>query len=57
MKIVRLLLLLCASLCWVVAAHARTVLQEYLPAAAASDLVPGADGFGPIRADLAVAPV
>jgi len=57
MKIVRLLLLLCASLCWVAAAHARTALQEYLPAAAASDLMPGADGFGPIRADLAVAPV
>jgi NosR/NirI family nitrous oxide reductase transcriptional regulator len=32
-------------------------LEEYLPAAAASDLVPGADGFGPVRDDLAVAPV
>ncbi|MDP9588586.1 UNVERIFIED_ORG: NosR/NirI family nitrous oxide reductase transcriptional regulator [Shinella zoogloeoides] len=57
MKIVRLLLLLCASLCLVAPAHARTVLEEYLPAAAASDLVPGAEGFGPIREDLAVAPV
>ena len=33
------------------------LVQEYLPAEAASDLVPGADGFGPIRSDLAVAPV
>lgn len=57
MKIVRLLLLLCASLCLVAPAHARTVLEEYLPAAAASDLVPGAEGFGSIREDLAVAPV
>ena len=57
MKIVRLFLLLCASLCLVAPAHARTVLEEYLPAAAASDLVPGAEGFGPIREDLAVAPV
>ncbi|RFZ82559.1 regulatory protein NosR [Shinella sp. WSJ-2] len=57
MKIVRLLLLLCASLCLVAPAHARTVLEQYLPAAAASDLVPGAEGFGSIREDLAVAPV
>ncbi len=33
------------------------MLQQYLPAAKVSDLVPGADGFGPIRADLAAAPV
>lgn len=57
MKLVRLVLLLCASLCFTVSANARTVLQEYLPAAKASDLVPGADSFGPVRDDLAVAPV
>ncbi|WP_444452909.1 4Fe-4S binding protein [Rhodobacter capsulatus] len=34
-----------------------TVLEKYLPQIAAADLVPGADGFGPLREDLAVAPV
>jgi NosR/NirI family nitrous oxide reductase transcriptional regulator len=57
MKLFRLVLLLCASLCLAVSASAATMLQEYLPAATASDLVPGADGFGPVRDDLAVAPV
>ena len=36
---------------------AETVLEKYLPQIAAADLVPGADGFGPLREDLAVAPV
>ncbi|MDZ4094485.1 MAG: 4Fe-4S binding protein [Paracoccaceae bacterium] len=34
-----------------------TVLAKYLPEVAASDLVAGADAYGPIRSDLAVAPV
>lgn len=38
-------------------AVAETVLQDLLPDQLASDLVPGADGFGPIRDDLAAAPV
>ncbi|MBB3978446.1 NosR/NirI family nitrous oxide reductase transcriptional regulator [Rhizobium azooxidifex] len=57
MKLVRLFLLLCASLCFTASASARTVLQEYLPTVTASDIVPGAEGFGPVRDDLAVAPV
>ncbi|THV20550.1 NosR/NirI family protein [Peteryoungia ipomoeae] len=57
MKFFRLVLLFCASLCLAVSASAAPVLQEYLPAAKVSDLVPGADSFGPIREDLAVAPV
>ncbi len=57
MKLFRLVLLLCASLCLAYSASAASVLQKYLPAAKVSDLVPGADGFGPIRADLPVAPV
>ncbi len=57
MKFFRFVFLLCAGFCLAFSAHARTVLQDYLPAAKVSDLVPGADGFGPIRDDLAVAPV
>ncbi len=34
-----------------------TVLAKFLPDVVASDIVPGADGFGPIRDDLAAAPV
>jgi NosR/NirI family nitrous oxide reductase transcriptional regulator len=57
MKFIGFVLLLCVSLCCAVSASARTVLQDYLPSAVASDFVPGAEGFGPIREDLAVAPV
>jgi NosR/NirI family nitrous oxide reductase transcriptional regulator len=58
MKILRLLFLFCAMLGLLAGnALAATVLQEYLPAEVASELVPGADVFGPIRSDLAVAPV
>ncbi len=57
MKLFRLVVLLCASLCLAVSARAATVLQEYLPDTVASEFVPGADGFGPVRDDLAVAPV
>ncbi|VDC19914.1 NosR/NirI family protein [Pseudogemmobacter humi] len=39
------------------AASAETVLQTLLPAQNAADLVPGADSFGPVREDVAVAPV
>ncbi|WP_323039663.1 4Fe-4S binding protein [Gemmobacter sp.] len=35
----------------------ETVLEKLLPEQVAASLVPGADAFGPIRADLAVAPV
>ena len=34
-----------------------TVLSKYLPEVKAADLVQGADAFGPIQGDLAVAPV
>ena len=57
MKFIRLVLLVIASLYLAAQAHAETKLQQYLPEQTASDLVPGADGFGPVRADLAVAPV
>ncbi len=57
MRPFRFLLLLFAVLGLTASASAATVLQEYLPAEVASELVPGADGFGPIRSDLAVAPV
>jgi NosR/NirI family nitrous oxide reductase transcriptional regulator len=57
MKLIRLVLLLCAGLLLAVPARAASVLQAYLPAVTASDLVPGAEGFGPIRDDIAVAPV
>nr|WP_298097153.1 NosR/NirI family protein [uncultured Shinella sp.] len=57
MKLVRLILLLCASLWLVASARAATVLQEYLPTEVASDLVPGAESFGAVRDDIAVAPV
>lgn len=57
MKLLRLIIIVFASLYMAVSAHADTILKEYLPALAASDLVPGADGFGPIRDDVAVAPV
>ena len=45
------LTLVCAPL------QAETVLSKYLPTVQASELVDGADGFGAIRDDLAVAPV
>ena len=57
MRLLRVLFLVCTLLSLAPGARAASVLQEYLPAEAAADLVPGADGFGPIRGDLAVAPV
>jgi NosR/NirI family nitrous oxide reductase transcriptional regulator len=61
MSIYRFLLLLCASLFISASAsavsNASSVLHEYLPAMVASDLVPTADAIGPVREDIAVAPV
>ena len=57
MRLLRVLFLVCTLLSLAPGARAASVLQEFLPAEAAADLVPGADGFGPIRSDLAVAPV
>src|SRR5262245_55133922 len=57
MKRLRLALFRCLSLCFAGSASAGTVLEDYLPDAVASDLVPGADGFGAVRDDLAAAPV
>lgn len=61
MSIFRFLLALCFGLCLALSAStissASPVLQDYLPTVSASDLVPGADGFGPMRDDIAVAPV
>lgn len=55
------LLLLALSLLLALPALAQTssrpVLERLLPLVAAADLVPGADGYGPLREDLAVAPV
>ncbi len=59
MKLARLFLLLCLNFCVMASTSfgASTVLQEYLPSVTASELVEGADGFGPVRDDVAVAPV
>ena len=54
MTFIRILLCL---LCLALPAHAESVLAKYLPKMAAADLVAGADGFGPLREDLPVAPV
>ena len=52
------MILIVGLLCAVFApANAETVLAKYLPSVQAADLVAGADGFGAIRSDLAVAPV
>ena len=57
MCLLRVLFLVCTLLSLATGARAASVLQELLPAETAADLVPGADGFGPIRSDLAVSPV
>ncbi|NBZ89135.1 4Fe-4S binding protein [Stagnihabitans tardus] len=54
MHLIRSLLCL---LCLALPAQAESVLAKYLPEVAASDLVAGADGFGPIQAELPVTPV
>jgi NosR/NirI family nitrous oxide reductase transcriptional regulator len=53
-RIVFFLYVLMGVVSW---AHAASVLQEYLPTQTASEIVPDAQGFGPIRSDIAVAPV
>ncbi|MDF3853903.1 4Fe-4S binding protein [Paracoccus sp. P2] len=57
MKILRLALTIASLLLPTLPAAAESVLAQLLPEQNAAELVPGADGFGPIRADLAVAPV
>lgn len=57
MKILRLVLFLCVQLGLAVSASAAPMLQQYLSSAKVSELVPGADAFGAIREDLAIAPV
>ncbi|RDW12503.1 NosR/NirI family protein [Paracoccus thiocyanatus] len=57
MKIFRLFLTLALLALPALPAAAQSVLADLLPDQNAAELVPGADGFGPIRDDLAVAPV
>ncbi|MBU3030588.1 NosR/NirI family protein [Paracoccus marinaquae] len=57
MKFLRLALCLVLALVLAGPVSAETVLSGLLPGQVASDLVPGAEGFGPIREDLPVAPV
>ncbi|MGA0543397.1 MULTISPECIES: NosR/NirI family protein [Paracoccaceae] len=54
--LVRLILLVLALLC-PLPALAQSVLPEWLGKVPAAELVEGADGYGPIREDLPVAPV
>ena len=61
MKLVRLLLLVIVT-AWLPVLHpspaaAEPVLAKYLVQLQAAELVPGAEAFGPIRDDAAVAPV
>ena len=55
--LIRLLLAFAAAVFLSSPGLADTVLSKYLPTVQAADLVAGADAFGPIRSDLAVAPV
>jgi NosR/NirI family nitrous oxide reductase transcriptional regulator len=61
MKLVRLLSLFAATVWLSIAtlspAVAATVLEKFLSEVPPADLVPGAEAFGPIREDAAVAPV
>ncbi len=57
MKTLFCLILLTLSLLLSPPAAAQSVLADQLPKLVAGDLVEGADGFGPIREDAAVAPV
>ena len=50
-----MLLLACLALLAPLPAAAQSVLADLLPDQTASDLVPGAEGFGPIRDDVAAA--
>ncbi len=53
----RLFLALALAVLTALPGLADTVLSKYLPTVPAADLVAGADGFGAIRDDVAVAPV
>ncbi len=57
MTFLRLILPLIVSLAVALPAAAQSVLSQLLPAQDAGELVEGADGFGPIRDDIPVAPV
>ena len=57
MTLLRLILPLVLGLSLALPAAAQSVLSQLLPGQEASALVEGADGFGPIRSDLPVAPV
>lgn len=57
MNILRIVVLLCTWLAVSGPAHAESMLAKFLPAQSAAELVEGADGFGPIRDDIPVAPV
>ena len=52
-----ILALVCLAMLAPLPAAAQTVLADLLPDQIASDLVPGAESFGPIRDDVAAAPV
>lgn len=53
----RILATLCAVVLFALPASAETVLAKYLPDMVPGALVEGADGFGAIREDVAIAPV
>ncbi|WP_347267088.1 4Fe-4S binding protein [Paracoccus sp. (in: a-proteobacteria)] len=57
MRLLQLIVFVLASLAFALSAQAASVLEQFLPDETAAELVPGAEGFGPIRQDLAVAPV
>lgn len=54
--VVKVTLLLIAVLCWATARAAPETLEHFLTKVTASEVVPGADRFGPLRADPPVAP-
>src|SRR5690625_3510664 len=57
MNLLRLFCLILVMLAGSISAHAEPILDQFLGQEAAAELVPGADGYGPIREDLPVAPV
>ncbi|WP_313350062.1 4Fe-4S binding protein [Paracoccus sp. (in: a-proteobacteria)] len=57
MKIFRFVLTIALLLLPALPATAESVLEQLLPDQNAAELMPGADGFGPISTELAVAPV
>src|SRR5690625_2227399 len=57
MNFIRILGLIFLMLAASISAASAAVLEQFLGEEAAGELVPGAEGFGPIREDLPVAPV